>query len=689
MDNNENLNIVMKFSADVADAKQKVEDIGKSVKKVGKEAVEINFRDLGEKLNYVGQQVSNAGRGISGMLLGSANAYIASAGQFDAKVLRWNAAQKDIEKSYARIGAVSLEKLTPYLEQAATLIDKLANFIEQNPWIVDAAVKSAGVLLSAGAVTSGIGSLMMLKGSLDKVLTFLGMGGGLAGATGAAGAGAGAVGAAGAAGAGAGAGAGAAGAAAATAVVLAASAALGGVIGRAGGNWINSMIGQKEQNWGDIANTAKMISAMVNPISLLGQGLKKLGFDEAGQKLWNFSKNINGLGDAAQQAGDKAQNAGNSLKTFAESNVQMFIDFEKEKADAAEQYSESVKQVEADAAEQRVQIIKSFAARAAAAEANYARERQQMVNANEQAKTQALNDYYRQQVEAQQTFDLDMQRMAEDHKRRLEQLEQDHNAKVKDLVADRDALGLANENDAYRRARQNENDNYATERKRREQEFKIQLAQMAQNFALAQQAREQDFREQMAARAQQHVEEMAAINQERAEALAALDENTKKTLAKLKEGYDKQQKMIQTAFIDRLNAMSQSIQGNTDAWIGYMEQTATDFQNWLRAQGWNGISGGTSSGTQGIARAAGGFVADGRTYLVGENGPELFTSRGNGMIIPAGMTAGLLGRKDQRASGGRNITVHLESKGLTMQEVLGEMDRRFGQFERAFGRAIG
>lgn len=59
------------------------------------------------------------------------------------------------------------------------------------------------------------------------------------------------------------------------------------------------------------------------------------------------------------------------------------------------------------------------------------------------------------------------------------------------------------------------------------------------------------------------------------------------------------------------------------------------------------------------------------------------------MIIPAGMTAGLLNGEKRSTGGGRNITVHLESKGLTMREVLGEMDKRFGQFERAFGRAIG
>ena len=41
----------------------------------------------------------------------------------------------------------------------------------------------------------------------------------------------------------------------------------------------------------------------------------------------------------------------------------------------------------------------------------------------------------------------------------------------------------------------------------------------------------------------------------------------------------------------------------------------------------------------GGARAAGGPVAPGRSYLVGENGPELFTPSGHGAIAPNGVGA--------------------------------------------------
>jgi phage-related minor tail protein len=49
----------------------------------------------------------------------------------------------------------------------------------------------------------------------------------------------------------------------------------------------------------------------------------------------------------------------------------------------------------------------------------------------------------------------------------------------------------------------------------------------------------------------------------------------------------------------------------------------------------------------GGARAAGGPVSAGKSYLVGERGPELFKPSGSGKIVP----------HDQMASGGVNITI--------------------------------
>jgi hypothetical protein len=60
--------------------------------------------------------------------------------------------------------------------------------------------------------------------------------------------------------------------------------------------------------------------------------------------------------------------------------------------------------------------------------------------------------------------------------------------------------------------------------------------------------------------------------------------------------------------------------------------------------GIGGLLGGglfSKGGVFGGARASGGPVLSGRSYLVGENGPELFSPSGSGAILPADATAGM------------------------------------------------
>ncbi|HTN63928.1 MAG TPA: hypothetical protein VL147_20630 [Devosia sp.] len=55
------------------------------------------------------------------------------------------------------------------------------------------------------------------------------------------------------------------------------------------------------------------------------------------------------------------------------------------------------------------------------------------------------------------------------------------------------------------------------------------------------------------------------------------------------------------------------------------------------------------------AKAAGGSIVGGKTYLVGEEGPELITPGGSGWVHTARETAGMLGGRPQSAG----LTLHL------------------------------
>lgn len=94
----------------------------------------------------------------------------------------------------------------------------------------------------------------------------------------------------------------------------------------------------------------------------------------------------------------------------------------------------------------------------------------------------------------------------------------------------------------------------------------------------------------------------------------------------------------------------------------------TDLKNLISGgltSAWNGISGGIGSVVGRItgARAAGGPVASGHTYLVGERGPELFTANRSGTVIDNAATmrslkGSLAGALPAAAGGPLEVTVH-------------------------------
>jgi hypothetical protein len=79
--------------------------------------------------------------------------------------------------------------------------------------------------------------------------------------------------------------------------------------------------------------------------------------------------------------------------------------------------------------------------------------------------------------------------------------------------------------------------------------------------------------------------------------------------------------------------------------------------------------------------AKGGPVSAGRLYLVGENGPELFTSSRSGYIVPNHKVSGLVGKQSAPDSGG---TMEVTLSRATLMEM-----RRMGfDNSREFGREI-
>lgn len=96
-------------------------------------------------------------------------------------------------------------------------------------------------------------------------------------------------------------------------------------------------------------------------------------------------------------------------------------------------------------------------------------------------------------------------------------------------------------------------------------------------------------------------------------------------------------------FIDTFNSITNTIKSAMDGAISYVQDIINRIMNAVRSATSaiaNIGGGGNKSSSYGGERAGGGPVSRNKTYLVGENGPELFVASRNGTIIPNGSEAG-------------------------------------------------
>jgi hypothetical protein len=621
-----------------------------------------NMRDIGEKMNQVGQAMTNAGMGITNTLMGSVNAYLAASGQYSAEAVKWNSAQKEMQDAYARIGAVAIDELTPYLETAADFMDKLATFIEDNPDVIKVLAGTGGILAVGGQIVSSAAQIAMIFGSLEGLLKLLPGGVSAAGEAGLGGkllaGGKSVLGSA------------AFVPAAVGTVALATGASIGNNVANAAG-WAAAKATGKEYDWqsfGDNLETAKM--SITGSMGILAMAGEQMGVitKEQSVDIFQATKSLLGLGDSAKQIKEKID----PLTALASNNLDAFMDFEKQKAAAAAQYGDQVKKAEADAEARRLEIIENFTKQAAKAEADYSKERaraqrdfsisqaraesdhaRQNVKAAAdfaRAEAQSEAEYYRSRQKSASDFGLEAARMEEDHQREMLRLQQGHARNVNKLIGDRDALGLMNEQQTYETSRAEAESNYNLEAARKNEDFARSMAEAEANFALSRAQRLADFQRtsaeneaqyaeqraqraadfatQQAERAQQHIEQMAQMQAQKDDELKLLDDNKKKQLAQLKATYDQQAQTMQTAFTDRLNAMTKSIMGDTAAYETYMTQKSAAFEAYLRSMGYagGGSGGGNTSknggsgsgGGSGYRKAAGGYAPYGR-YTLGDS----------------------------------------------------------------------
>ena len=134
-------------------------------------------------------------------------------------------------------------------------------------------------------------------------------------------------------------------------------------------------------------------------------------------------------------------------------------------------------------------------------------------------------------------------------------------------------------------------------------------------------------------------------------------ENQVKLAIELKDKYKQVGDVIKNNVTDAIFGAIEGTKSLGEAALGVMKDLAKQFLRLGINQAFSalGSTGGIFGKLFGGGRASGGTVQGGRSYMVGERGPELFTPGRTGSIAPSG------------SFGGANVTVNVDASGSSVE----------------------
>ncbi len=602
-----------------------------------------NLRDIGEKISQAGRYLGGIGNAILSPLTQASQLFLSTAAQSDPLVVRWKSEMGEIQDAWLRIGRVATEELLPLLENASDFIDTLADFVEAHPELVKIALGAGVGLKAAGEALQAFGSIAMLAGTL-KQLGLAGVGGWLAGA----------------------------GKTVGTLVTSAGGAGVGGLgLGLVGYEAIAQSEYGKERG---LANLGQFAS-----VGAYGLG-KVFGGDELGQAWFRWMGELTGV---LEKQTDAAQQDVQSMEGITQAQLDAFSDYENaqnQRKQYEQQSEEARNAIVAEFSARRTELEQSFESQRAQIISQYASQRANLIAQFSRNEQRTEEDYYEQRVQAAKNHSIEMRRMEEDHQHEMRKLQRDHNRRVKDLVDERDALGLVREQQSYEDQRQEAEKNYRIQVARRNEDLARQLQEMDENFALQRQRRLDDYQLQLRDMAEQHQQRLKQLDIQRAEELKRLDDAQRERLQQFDQQYRSEMQQLKNAEQNRLNTLrTLALNDQASLQKAGMELT-TRYKAWLEQQ----IKGFTGGNLQ--PRAMGGAVDAMQSYLVGEQGPELFIPGVQGMIVPNSLTKAMFNNSQSEA---KAIHMRVETSSLTLNQVLREVERMLSRRDRSMMRAMG
>lgn len=656
-------------------------------------------KSLNDQLGGVSRAGLGLGLGITGGIFAAASKYVKDAKEATDVTRQWEAAQRSLESSGQRIGAVFAEQALPALQQAARLAESTSKFVQSHPDLVQAALKTGEVVAAISAVgllvnrgvklytdartllfgSEQIAAARMQDAAATKQLIAArlqaGISGvdtpktpdsrGLGGTLG-------------------------------TITLVATSVIIGAELGTILGNKIGQAIaggktgraGAGNFGIGDVAVGTGML--FQTPAFLAVKALNSLGV-VSDKTVGKFRENINALdkfvagllgankilavlqntGSAAGSGGTKGGRTpkvdSETTRVSTETLDQALKIYENYKADdlaLVQKHYEDRQGIIAGALAAEQAENKQYAASVSKINRSTAKSLADAANDFSQGNIKAEQDYQKNRAQIIQDGAKDVEKIQQQLQERLRQLTKDHAERVENLTASRDALGLAKENRRFDDQVTEEKRQAAQEIRERRQDIQQKLADLRSSYEQERAERQADYQARVAEIRANAVEQLAELAQQHQEELQKIREQKIARLREVDSQFLEERKRRYNQFVQQLRDLDAALLGETklrrqyhDLMMADLDRFLTNYKNSLAT-----IGSGTTGTTGGVAHtASGGYVGYG-IRMLGEQGKEFVLSnsatRAAEQLIGGGLTQdALLSTLARGAGNTRSLTI--------------------------------
>jgi hypothetical protein len=251
---------------------------------------------------------------------------------------------------------------------------------------------------------------------------------------------------------------------------------------------------------------------------------------------------------------------------------------------------------------------------------------------------------------------IEIQKIEQDHQKRLAELLSSHNERANDLIANRDALGLVKENQAYEKSRREEENNTNEEIAQRRADIALKLSDMAQAYAVERSRRAQEFQQKLADDAKQKEADLLAEKKAYAEETRKRNEDKQRQMKDLDTQFKEEARKRQNAMLASVNALSTEAELKSKYYALQLQDVERYMQQWRAAM----------TPTTTGERAEGGYTPYG-IYKMGERGTE-FVLNANTTRAAEKMIGGNLSQDRMLAGLSRSGISH--ANNITLQQTV-------------------